>query len=359
VGANGSGKSNLLDVINLTKNVSKDIRSAMRPNIESWNYNRSVKKVMNIELYFDKDDMIGLYSVEFIAHDAVLKINQEVVLNFGEPQELYFRKSAKGFDDSVLNSLIDEHIASGVDNDSIRGFSGLKMDESLLRLGSKSENNLLFSLEEGYSRSRVFKDWAFGKKGMLRDPQSADSRNDILEEDFSNFLTYLAKFRTMPSVKKKIIKEMSQIYDGFTDFNVTPFGGSLLLTIEEGDYVIPSPRISDGTLRYLALVAILCDPDLPPLLCIEEPEVGLHPDMIHNVARLLEEASERSQIIVTTHSVQLIDSFSDRPEAVLVCDKIDGATQIKRLDAEEMKVWLKDYSLGQLWTSGQIGGVRS
>src|SRR5690606_24023930 len=116
--------------------------------------------------------------------------------------------------------------------------------------------------------------------------------------------------------------------------------------------------LSDGSLRFLCLLALLCDPAPPPLICIEEPEIGLHPDLLNRVARLLIEASKRTQIIVTTHSDLLIDAFSERPEDVVVFEKHDGATRMKRLDEAELASWLEEYRLGELWTRGRIGGTR-
>jgi predicted ATPase len=91
---------------------------------------------------------------------------------------------------------------------------------------------------------------------------------------------------------------------------------------------------------------------------IEEPELGLHPDMVHELGRLLVEASARMQIIITTHSTQLIEEFTDTPEVVIVCEKENSTSTFERLSAERLAEWLKEYSLGQLWTSGQLGGNR-
>jgi len=121
---------------------------------------------------------------------------------------------------------------------------------------------------------------------------------------------------------------------------------------------IPASRLSDGTLRYLCLLAILCHPNPPPLVCIEEPELGLHPDILPTLATLMREASEKCQIVVTTHSDVLVDAMTDTPEAVLVCEKHDGATQFRRLSAADLQPWLERYRLGELWTRGEIGGTR-
>ena len=134
--------------------------------------------------------------------------------------------------------------------------------------------------------------------------------------------------------------------------------GSVQVFLKEGNVPIPATRLSDGTLRYLCLLAILCNPRLPPLVCIEEPELGLHPDILPGLANLLREASERCQIIVTTHSDTLVDALTDTPESIVVCEKENGQTKLKRLDKGELSHWLEKYRLGELWTSGELGGNR-
>jgi predicted ATPase len=103
---------------------------------------------------------------------------------------------------------------------------------------------------------------------------------------------------------------------------------------------------------------VLCHPSPPPLVCLEEPELGLHPDLLPGLADLLIEASHRMQLIVTTHSDVLVDGLTKTPEAVIVCEKQEGSTKMTRLSAEGLTQWLGSYGLGQLWRSGEIGGNR-
>ena len=100
------------------------------------------------------------------------------------------------------------------------------------------------------------------------------------------------------------------------------------------------------------------DPKPPPLIGIEEPELGLHPDLLPKVAQLLIDASQRTQLIVTTHSDILVDALTEHPSAIVVCEKHDGQTSMRRLDPAELAQWLEKYRLGSLWTRGQIGGTR-
>ena len=121
---------------------------------------------------------------------------------------------------------------------------------------------------------------------------------------------------------------------------------------------MPATRLSDGTLRYLCLLVLLLHPTPPPLMCIEEPELGMHPDIIGTIAELLIDASKRTQLIVTTHSDLLISKLSEIPEAVVVCERGPRGTTLRRLEPDALKVWLDEYSLGEVWLKGGIGGTR-
>ena len=113
--------------------------------------------------------------------------------------------------------------------------------------------------------------------------------------------------------------------------------------------------LSDGTIKFLCLLAIFLCPSPPALIMIEEPELGLHPDMIRFIAALAQEASERTQVVITTHSPQLVSALE--PDQVVVVEKNEGATQMRRLsDRSDLGNWLKDFSLGELWQMGEIGG---
>jgi predicted ATPase len=156
-----------------------------------------------------------------------------------------------------------------------------------------------------------------------------------------------------------VVEHLRDLYDGLDDFDVRIKGGTVEVFLTEGDFTIPASRLSDGTLRYLCLLAILCDPDPPPLVCIEEPELGLHPDMLPKLADLMVAASEKTQLVVTTHSDVLVDAMTDNPESVVVVEKHDGKTEARRLEKnDELQKWLEKYRLGQLWMRGELGGTR-
>ncbi len=94
------------------------------------------------------------------------------------------------------------------------------------------------------------------------------------------------------------------------------------------------------------------------MVCIEEPELGLHPDAVSTLGELLIEASKRTQLIVTTHSDALIAALSEVPEAVVVAERGDRGTSLRRLEPAKLERWLEEYRLGDLWRMGELGGNR-
>jgi predicted ATPase len=113
---------------------------------------------------------------------------------------------------------------------------------------------------------------------------------------------------------------------------------------------------SDGTLRFTALATLFLQPvELrEAVILVDEPELGLHPFAIGLLASLIRQASVDTQVIVATQSPLLLDYFE--PEDVLVANRVDGATTIVRLESERLAEWLEEYSLGQLWGKGELGG---
>jgi predicted ATPase len=115
-------------------------------------------------------------------------------------------------------------------------------------------------------------------------------------------------------------------------------------------------QLSDGTLRFICLATLLLQPSRhqPDTILIDEPELGLHPYALVVLASLLQQASEKKQIIVSTQSVELVNQLT--PEDVIVTERHDGASVFHRLDAEHLKEWLEEYSLGELWKMNVVGG---
>jgi predicted ATPase len=113
-------------------------------------------------------------------------------------------------------------------------------------------------------------------------------------------------------------------------------------------------NLSDGTLRFLMLIAILANPKRGDLIAIDEPETGLHPGMFPILAELAAEAAQRTQVIFTTHSPQFLDAFKDTAPTTTVAEWVNGETKFTVLDGKDLQRWLERYSLGDLFVSGQL-----
>ena len=211
-----------------------------------------------------------------------------------------------------------------------------------------------------FSSMKLYRSWNVGRDSPARRPQATDGAIDFLEEDFKNLalvVNDLQGYRLEPSIDAYL----NQFYDSYDRLHPRIFGGTIQLAANEVGIssVVPATRLSDGTIRFIALLAVLCHPKPPELICIEEPEIALHPDAMSILAELLRSASQRTQIIVTTHSPELVNQFSDEPELVVVCERDAAAgTQFHRLSTDQLADWLDDYRLGEVWMTGAAGGTR-
>lgn len=360
VGPNGSGKSNFIEAIGLLRSAAKQLASPMRGaggggvNEWLWKGQPNGTGVIDAVIGQQKGPQPLRHWIEFGAVAQRFELVDERIEN---------ANADPGFDSPFFYYRFQNGnpVLSVRDSDSKRQLERqeLATDESILtQRRDPDQYPEMAYLADAYEQVRLYREWSFGRTSIFRAPQAADLPSDRLQEDFSNLGLFLNRLRGIPKVKKQIIAELNNLYSGLDDFDVRVQGGTVEVFLTEGDYVIPASRLSDGTLRFLCLLAILCDPTPPPLICIEEPELGMHPDMLPRIADLLVEASQRTQLVVSTHSDILVDAMTERPEVVVVFEKREGRTVAERLDSDELQVWLKDFRLGQLWTDGQIGGVR-
>lgn len=144
----------------------------------------------------------------------------------------------------------------------------------------------------------------------------------------------------------------------FSDFELEPEHGYLILKWREKDTdeVFDASQASDGFLRMVALITLLLQPpdDLPDTLIIDEPELGLHPLATDIVGNLIASAALNIQIIVATQSVLMVNCFE--PEDIVIVERPGRASTFRRLDPEDLREWLSDYSLAELWEKNVLGG---
>lgn len=350
IGPNGSGKSNFLEGIDILRSAPRDLVSPIRKGggIHDWIWQGKPGSIAVIGAIVEnpQGSQPLRYQLTFAERGQRFELGSEAIEDerIADGQTYYGQLGREMFiyKDGIRRNLRPEEV---------------KPDQSILAQRKDPDHYPeLTYLGEALSRIRIYREWSLGRDSPLRLPQKADLPNDFLQEDGKNLALVLNRFQGEPAVKRRLLDALRKLYEGITDFHVKIEGSTVQLFLEEGDVVIPATRLSDGTLRYLCLLAVLCHPQQPPLICIEEPELGLHPDILPTVSRLLLEASERSQLIVTTHSDMLVDALTNEWWSIVVCEKHDGQTVMRRLDEEKMAAWLENYRLGELWSSGEIGG---
>ena len=206
-----------------------------------------------------------------------------------------------------------------------------------------------------FAAIRTFREWSFGRYAALRRPQPADLPEDGLLPDSSNLALLLNQIEhhdvaTFNSLLRRFLPR-------FERMSTRVSGGNVQFYLHQPGLstAIPATRLSDGTIRFIAILAILLSPTPPPLVGMEEPELGLHPDALAIIAELLVEASRRMQLVVTTHSDALVSALSTHVEAVVACEQLGVGTTLRRLDPTGLAQWLKEYQLGDLWRMGELG----
>lgn len=326
IGPNGSGKSNLLKVLALLR---ANVGVGSSPTV-GWQ-----DLLWQGPLYLEGGLDAQATIVATVTMPPIEEIPESLVHSISR-----FVYDYESFDQSI--GLVDK-------------FGNIHPLDELDEESEPNWEDCLRALCRWYKRIRLYRDSTFGALAPPRRGHSGDSNISELSENADDLAVVISGFTS--TRRKRMVECLDRFYDGIVDVSTPVQDGKASVVVEEqSGRLIPANRLSDGTLRYLSLLTILLDPNPPPLIGIEEPELGLHPDVVFDLASLLVEASERTQLIVTTHSPTLIDALTDYPSSVVACDKYDGQTHFKRVNPEELEVWKDEPGLGDVWAAGGIGG---
>ena len=357
IGPNGSGKSNLLEVIRLLQAAPHDLSAPVRTGsgVSDWIWRGQPQSSATVEVIIDnpRGQQPLRHVIAFRESGRQFTLDDEQIENEhpcpGQPDSYFYYRFQGGR--PVLNVVGSNR--RNLQRDDV------EPDRSILSQRKEPDQYPeLAYLSTFYEGINLYGSWEFGRSAGIRDAQRSDVRPSPLAENLSNLGMFLNRLAPYPTARARMTTHLTELYEGVTDFGLYFDPSTVQLLFTEGDYSIPASRLSDGSLRYLFLLAVLLDPKPPRFLGIEEPELGLHPDLLPKLADLLIDASSRCQLVVTTHSDLLVDALSEQPESVVVCEKHDGRTSMRRLDRSNLARWLERYGLGQLWTKGKLGGVR-
>ena len=368
IGPNGSGKSNLLRVLEMLSESAKGRLDRYIKNEGSidailWDgqvgtvalsaeFGESVTEKdftvppLHYELSFSRVGKASLYQIDkeyLVAKRSYYGVSDEVQHIQRTESQLTFR---------VIGGLLEQ--ASSVDDVA-------KMESSLSQLsGPMLQNHTISETKQWTESWRIYDNVSFGGESEVRGSTITRYETQI-ERDAQNLISVLhTLYTTDRDFKQTINKAMTAAFgQDFEELTFPPSSSQRIQmhirwkTLKREQ---PTVDLSDGTLRFLFLATVLANPNLPPLIAIDEPETGLHPSMLPLIAELAVNASLRSQVIFTTHSDQFLDAFNEAWEkpTVTVAKWENGETSLATIDGEELQNWLNEFSLGSMYRSGEL-----
>lgn len=375
VGINGVGKSNFIKGLRIlratiTEDALPDLILNQWGGLDAMLYagQRYTQDTFcdNVELEFEFDEnILGRYGYHFqepvyyqIAFKKVeASQNYSIFESFhtksatGQRAYQYLKmNNGKGFAREGLSA--DQHSVKYVLENS---------SESLLsQLVDKDRYYQIYTLREAIKDIVVYNYFDTTAQSAIRKPM-LPTGSVRLASDGGNLPQILnrIKLNSKQIFYPKVIEALTAVnpqYGGI-DFNFIGSNIELLLDEKGLDKAVHVSHISDGTLRYLCLLAIVFNPQRGAVVCIDEPEVGLHPDMIGEITESIKQTKNSTQYIISTHSEHLLNGVS--VSDVLVCEKEDdNSTKINSFRDAEYIEWASQYATGRLWRNGDLGGNR-
>ncbi|MEN9613668.1 MAG: hypothetical protein RLZZ628_4482 [Bacteroidota bacterium] len=244
----------------------------------------------------------------------------------------------------------------------IRARTFKEQEFGLRQISEPNEYYPLYTLKKSIETIAIYHHFDTSFNGVIRQLSSFYTELKLLAngENLTYLLNYLNGNHTL--MYDKIINLLSNtLNSNFRDLVFSqPTAGKTLLSLREHQLnrAISIEHISDGTLRFLLMLSIFYNPNRGKIICLDEPETGLHPDMIRTIGEAIKFAAKNgTQIIIATHSPLLLNAFE--LENLLIFEKNEqNATIISTKSEEDFENWESDFLVGQMWLSGQIGGVR-
>ena len=362
IGPNGSGKSNVIEAIELLRAAPSDFAAAVRDGggPAEWLWKGSAKpSPATLDLELDAGTPTGRplrYRLEFTSVQNRVEVIDEAIEETqprpGKHDVFFYYRFQRGR--PVINVRAAGKTGKTVERRLER--ASLLPDQSVL--AQRKEPDLYPEVTwvgRQLSSIQTFREWTFGRYAPLRQPQPADLPEDRLLSDARNLALVLNQIEHKD--ERRFNELLKRFFPRFERMTTRISGGTVQFFLHEPGFGSPIPptRLSDGTIRFIALLATLLNPSPPPLVAIEEPELGLHPDAVAIVGDLLIEASTRMQLVVTTHSDTLVSVLTSQPDTVIACERPGESTLLRRLDPKRLDHWLNDYRLGELWRMGELG----
>ena len=320
IGSNGAGKSNFLSLFELLGNAYEGFlaRSVAQSGGVDKLFHNGRKSTDHICI--DVRDGANSYKLQLMESDGTLIVEKESLGYSSRPTFWTYYDIANYKSETVLKS-----------------YNGMTRGDYIKKYMSQIKK---FHFHDTGRKSPFT-----GESHIVNDSYHLYSQGDNLPAFLYGIMN------NHPSVYKRIVRVIQSVAPFFHDFYLLPneSGGVRLQWRDKFSETIYGPNdLSDGTIRFIALAVLFMQPDLPKVIVIDEPELGLHPVAIDKLAGLIKLAANRgTQVIAATQNAELISNF--QPSDILTVDQRDGQSVINRLDADELNHWLNDYTIGDLW----------
>jgi predicted ATPase len=366
IGPNASGKSNFIEALELLHATPTDISDAIRIGGTAgewlWKGASPPKPAVITARICSSAAMPELrYRLSFTEAKSRVEIVDEVLENFrpitpSEPDVFFYYRYQNGHPVINVKQTVKDPKRGYVKRQLQR--ESLNPEQSVLSQRKDPDAYPeLTRVAEQFGNIQIFREWSFGRSATLRQAQVANLPSDALLPTIVNLGLVLNDLEHQDTWTT-FLDYMQRFLPRFTRLTTKIEGGSVQIYLHEDGLKTPVPatRLSDGTIRFLALLAVLLHPNKAPLLCIEEPELGLHPDALAIIAELLVAAKSKTQVIVTTHSDVLVSALTEEADSVLISEYIGGSTEFRRVEPAKLAKWLEQYRLGEIWRMGKLGG---
>ena len=339
IGPNGSGKSNFIGLFKLlnyamTESLQDYVKT--RGFAESFLYlGAKTTSRMRIELEFGTESGTNRYLFMLVAAAGDILIFSE--------ESIFFQ--ADGHPQPIENTLDP-------------GGKESALPKATSPPLNKAEVATALAISNQLSRKRVYQFHDTSMESRLRKATFLDD-NRYLRSDGGNLSAVLFRLKQNKSdYYRRIILQLRRMIPGFRDFVLEPENQHILLRWRGRDpeYIFGPHQLSDGSLRLMALTTLFLQPsdDLPDMIIVDEPELGLHPQAEALLAGLVRSVSSKCQVLLATQSASLVDNFE--PEDVIVCEMEGTESRFQRPTRGELAGWLEDYSLGEVWRKNIMGG---
>ena len=360
IGPNGAGKSNFIEAFELLAATPHDFAAAVRDGggAEEWPWKGTgAEGRARIDLVLGDTPFRWplRYRLEFGSSARRVEVFDEALEETqprrGHEKDVFFYyRFQEGHPALSIRDDSGEHVERRLQRESLRP------DQSVLAQRKDPEQYPEVTwVGEQFGSIQTFREWSFGRYAPVRQSQRADLPTDRLLPGSQNLALVLNQIEGAGG--ERLNDLLRRFLPRFKGIWPSVGSGRVELFLRESGLraPIPATRLSDGTIRFMAILATLLNPSPPPLVCIEEPELGLHPDAVVLLAGLLVDASSRMQLVVTTHSDALVSALSTHSDSVVTCQWRGGGTALRRVDPEGLLSWLEDYTLGDLWRMGKLG----